>query len=186
MCRNSSPCKCVVTLTVLVNVYWIVFPVKNVRKLITRRPTFTYPLLIWVNPPSQFCMWNGLLLTFACEMAYFLQMWHWVLPVICPAWWPCRSTQASHQGIFFYIAVQTLCKKSFPGAKTINVFRAWICAQLTICAQKWRNFVLFSTVSLRFVLSRVCVFLYSLGPWCTSCLKWIFLSGEQGHINRYY
>ena len=51
-----------------------------------------------------------------------------------------------------------------PGAKTINVFRACLGAQLTICAQKWRNFVLFSTVSLRFVLSRVCVFLYSLGP----------------------
>ena len=47
-----------------------------------------------------------------------------------------------------------------PGAKTINVFRAC----LTICAQKWRNFVLFSTVSFRFILSRVCVFLYSLGP----------------------
>ena len=52
-----------------------------------------------------------------------------------------------------------------PGAKTINVFRACLGAQLTICAQKWRNFVLFSTVSFRFVSSRVCVFLYSLGPW---------------------
>ena len=51
-----------------------------------------------------------------------------------------------------------------PGAKTINVFRACLGAQLIICAQKWRNFVLFSTVSLRFVLSRVRVFLYSLGP----------------------
>ena len=51
-----------------------------------------------------------------------------------------------------------------PWAKTINVFRACLGAQLTICAQKWRNFILFSTVSLRFVLSRVCVFLYSLGP----------------------
>ena len=49
-------------------------------------------------------------------------------------------------------------------AKTINVFRACLGAQLTICAQKLRNFVLFSTVSLGFVLSRVCVFLYSLGP----------------------
>ena len=47
----------------------------------------------------------------------------------------------------------------------IKVFRACLGAQLTICAQKWRNFVLFSTVSLRFVLSRVCVFLYSRGPW---------------------
>ena len=36
-------------------------------------------------------------------------------------------------------------------AKTINVFRACLGAQLTICAQKWRNFLLFSTVSLRFV-----------------------------------
>ena len=58
------------------------------------------------------------------------------------------------------------------GAKTINVFRACLGAQLTICAQKWRNFVLFSMVSFRFVFSRVCVFLYSLGPsamhnlWC--------------------
>ena len=51
-----------------------------------------------------------------------------------------------------------------PGAKTINVFRACLGAQLTICVQKSRNFVLFSTVSLKFVLSRVCVFLYSLGP----------------------
>ena len=51
-----------------------------------------------------------------------------------------------------------------PGAKTINVFRACLGAQLTICAQKWRNIVLFSTVRLTFVLSRVCVFLYSLGP----------------------
>ena len=55
-------------------------------------------------------------------------------------------------------------KLSSLGANTINVFRACLGAQLTICAQKWRNFVLFSTVSLRFVLSRVCVFLYSLGP----------------------
>ena len=54
--------------------------------------------------------------------------------------------------------------KHKPGAKTINVFRACLGAQLTICAQKLRNFVLFSTVSLRFVLSRVCIFLYSLGP----------------------
>ena len=53
-----------------------------------------------------------------------------------------------------------------PGAKIINVFRACLGAQFTICAQKLRNFVLFSTVSFRFVLSRVCVFLYSLGPWC--------------------
>ena len=55
-----------------------------------------------------------------------------------------------------------------PWPKTINVFRACLGAQLTICAQKCRNFVLFSMVSFRFVLSRVCVFLYSLGPWsCT-------------------
>ena len=52
-----------------------------------------------------------------------------------------------------------LCRiDTTPWAKTINVFRA------CLGAQKWRNFVLFSTVSLRFVLSRVCVFLYSLGP----------------------
>ena len=57
-------------------------------------------------------------------------------------------------------------QRRWPGAKTINAFRACLGAQLTICAQKCRNFVLFSTVSLRFVLSRFCVFLYSLGPWC--------------------
>ena len=51
-----------------------------------------------------------------------------------------------------------------PGAKTINVFQAGLGAQLTICAQKWRNFVLFSTVSLRFVLSQVCVFFIVLAP----------------------
>ena len=60
------------------------------------------------------------------------------------------------------------------GAKTINVFRACLGgAQLTICAQKWRKFVLFSTVSLRFVLSRVCVFLYILGPRCTMPEVWL-------------
>ena len=57
-----------------------------------------------------------------------------------------------------------ICHLQSLGAKTIHVFRACLGAQLTICAQKLRNFVLFSTVSLRFVLSRVCVFLYSLGP----------------------
>ena len=58
-----------------------------------------------------------------------------------------------------------------PGAKTINVFRACLGAQLTICAQRWRNFVLFSTVSLRFVLSQVSVFLYSLGPSCSRIIS---------------
>ena len=67
------------------------------------------------------------------------------------------------------------------GAKTLNVFRACLGAQLTICAQKWRNFVLFSTVSLRFILSRVCVFLYSLGS-CSQestekCYSWICNKG---------
>ena len=56
----------------------------------------------------------------------------------------------------------------FPGPKTIKKSRAWIGAQLTISAQKWRNFVCFSRLSRRFVWSWVCVFLYSLGPrcWC--------------------
>ena len=67
-------------------------------------------------------------------------------------------------------------QSSLSGAKTINVFRACLGAQLAICAQKWRSFVLLSTVSLRFVSSRVCVFLYSLGPWyhppdCPTILK---------------
>ena len=38
-------------------------------------------------------------------------------------------------------------------------------SQMIIWAQKWRKFVCSSTLSLRFVLSWVCVFLYSLGPW---------------------
>ena len=63
------------------------------------------------------------------------------------------------------------CKRNIamypPWAKTINVFRACLGAQLTICAQKWRNYVLFTMVSFRFVLSRVCVFIYSLGPLVT-------------------
>ena len=62
-----------------------------------------------------------------------------------------------------------------PGAKTINVFRACLGAQLTICAQKWRSFVLFSMVSLKFVLSRVCVFLYSLGPRCVAGVNFVGL-----------
>ena len=37
------------------------------------------------------------------------------------------------------------------------------CSTHNLCSEM-TNFVLFSTVSLRFVLSRVCVFLYSLGP----------------------
>ena len=59
---------------------------------------------------------------------------------------------------------ETFNKQLSPGAKTINVFWACLGAQLTICDQKWRNFVCSSMLSLRFVLSRVCVFLYSLGP----------------------
>ncbi len=70
--------------------------------------------------------------------------------------------------------------KVAPWAKTINVFRACLGAHLTICAQKWRNLVLFSTVSLRFVLSQICVFLYSLGPLSPSTFN-IFL--EQTKTN---
>ena len=55
-------------------------------------------------------------------------------------------------------------RETTSGAKTINVFRACLGAQLTICAQKLRNFVLFSTVSLTFVLSRVWVFFIVLAP----------------------
>ena len=71
------------------------------------------------------------------------------------------------------------------GAKTINVFRACLGAQLTICAQKWRNFVLFSTVSFRFVLSRVCVFLYSLGPWCGNIWCTFMWSLHHHHFKFY-
>ena len=70
------------------------------------------------------------------------------------------SPLQSHTGSFFWFSATM----RGPGANTINVFRACLGAQLTICTQKWRNVLLFRTVSLRFVLSRVCVFLYSLGP----------------------
>ena len=66
-------------------------------------------------------------------------------------------------------------------AKTINVFRACLGAQLTICAQKRRNFVLFSKASLRFPLSRVCVFLYSLGPLSVAFLHSLFIKRWKGY-----
>ena len=79
------------------------------------------------------------------------------------------------------IALVKLRTKQLVG-KTINVFWARLVAQLTICAQKWRNFVCSSTVSLRFVLSRVFfIFLYNLGPSslvtaiCHSCLDIVLL-----------
>ena len=84
------------------------------------------------------------------------QLWKWI--VIC---YSVSAFSLASNFLCFYIPNY---KNDLPWAKTINVFRACLGAQLTICAQKWRNFVLFSTVSLRFVLSRVCVFLYSLGP----------------------
>ena len=62
-----------------------------------------------------------------------------------------------NEGIRWTTKVGKISKES-PGAKIINVFRAWIGAQLTIFAQKLRNFVLFSTVRLTFVLSRVLCF----------------------------
>ena len=55
-------------------------------------------------------------------------------------------------------------KKKFrvrPGAKILNVFRAWIGAQLTICAQKWR----LARYVWRLFWVEFCVFLYNLGPW---------------------
>ena len=79
-----------------------------------------------------------------------------------------RAVSCRKANKHLYISKATLLvinsKHPTLGAKTINVFRACLGAQLTICAQKLRNCVLFSTVSLIFVLSRVCVFLYSLGP----------------------
>ncbi len=106
------------------------------------------------------------------------------------SWWNCRKEQWGESGRsarhsycclqsldYSFVSICHLVNKSVacgkltrqPGAKTIKVFRACLGAQLTICAQKWRNFVLFSTVSLRIVLSRVCVFLYSLGPRSRTC-----------------
>ena len=67
------------------------------------------------------------------------------------------------------------------GAKTIKKSRACLGAKLTICAQKLRNFICSSTLSLRFVWSRVCVFLYILGSRLSrkkiekSYMFWVFL-----------
>ena len=52
-----------------------------------------------------------------------------------------------------------------PFTPHIKKSRACLGSQLTICAQKWRNFVCSITQSLKFVWSWVCVFLYSLGPY---------------------
>ena len=60
---------------------------------------------------------------------------------------------------------------SQPGPKSIKKSRAWIGAQLTICAQKWGNFVCSSMLNLRFVWSWVCVILYSHGPWLSTLVR---------------
>ena len=88
-------------------------------------------------------------------------------------WWNLRGGTLVVLGCRQLFCVILVVVQQPPGAKTIKKSRAWIGAQLTICAQKWRNFVLFSTVSLRFVWSRVCVFLYSLGPWLESSIQQI-------------
>ena len=72
--------------------------------------------------------------------------------------------------------------RSFPGAKTINVCWACLSAQLTICAQKWRNFVCSSTLSVRFVLSQVFIFFIVLAPGVSSHT----ISSEQQRKTEHY
>ena len=68
---------------------------------------------------------------------------------------------------FLYYFVLACYIWSRPGSETINAYWACLSAQLTICAQKLHNFVCSSTLILRFVLSRVFLFLFSLGPRST-------------------
>ena len=96
-------------------------------------------------------------------------------------WSTATDTQLSTVYYTYARLLFTDTNSDIPWAKTINIFRACLGAQLTICAQKWRNFILFSTVSLRFVLSRVCVFLYSLGP-VSSIIESDYVSIGRKHI----
>ena len=93
--------------------------------------------------------------------------------VLLVHWWPVRSgilfqflVSVSVDSLGFLDLTAPISSPGGAGPGTINLFWACLGAQLTICAQKWRNFVCSSTLSLRFVLSRVFLFLYSLG----SCL----------------
>ena len=56
------------------------------------------------------------------------------------------DAQILHFSMLTGLVLSDSCLKAipqqWPGAKTINIFRACLGAQLTICAQKWRNFVL--------------------------------------------
>ena len=63
-----------------------------------------------------------------------------------------------------------------PGPKTIKKSRAWIGAQLTICAQNCRNFLCSSMLSLIFVWSWVCVFFIVLGPGLNFAFIWCLMS----------
>ena len=100
-----------------------------------------------------------------------------------PAFFPVHVDSCGFPSISFSVDFCSVSETSTVGPRLFrNVFRACLGggAQLTICAQKWRNFVLFNAVSLRFVLSRVCVFLYSLGPSLNDFEKvWLFSRLKQ-------
>ena len=81
----------------------------------------------------------------------------------------------THEGVYPWLGLLLIWPGSGSGfflAKTITKFRAWIGAQLTICAQYWCNFVCSSMLSLRFVWNWVCVLLYSIGPWTPYLPSW--------------
>ena len=130
--------------------------------------------------PSLPCLWHP---SISALVFYHLVFTHFhvLIPTSCSVFLP---TCCNHLGLdFLSLVCHTYCcshffcldRLSFPflivhlsilisGPKTIKKSRAWIGAQLTICAQKLRNFVCSSTPSLIFVWSWVCVFFTVLGP----------------------
>ena len=87
------------------------------------------------------------------------QQWFYCIELLClwskySCW--CHSMITMEVTVLTCDKTTVLCDNTndpLPGLGTINVFWACLGAQLTICAQKWRNFVCSSTLSLRFVLS---------------------------------
>ena len=128
--------------------------------------TIAFAIYLCGNFHARHTMWS--ILCSPVTIHFFTGFQLWVIYVIVTKY--CR--------LILVIWFQSWAWHCTTWAKTINVFRACLGAQLTICAQKWRNFVLFSMVSFRFVLSRVCVFLYSLGPLCRLVLvtRWQLLA----------
>ena len=77
-------------------------------------------------------------------------------------WEPLAARRRAYLFMIYKIALMLVGE---PWGQDYKRFLARLGAQLTICDQKLRNFLCSSTLSLRFVLNQVFLFLYSLGPW---------------------